>query len=192
MTITTATLRLRESRIIAGLLLQELDRAAWVKAIFDDNVLQLGSYASIRRTSDLLRARLAPMGKELWRMVRDGDQKLAIQATFAGAVNDSRLLGDFLDLAVREQRQLYAKHIEDRVWADSILACRGSDPDMPEWSDSTVSKLRSTVFSMLAEAGYLDNTRTRTLQTVFVDPVLAAYLRDRGNNYVLRCLQVTE
>jgi len=35
-------------------------------------------------------------------------------------------------------------------------------------------------------------TRTLQLQNVFVDGHLAAYLRDRSENYVLRCLEVTE
>ena len=45
---------------------------------------------------------------------------------------------------------------------------------------------------MLAEAGYLQDTRTLLLQNVFIDQQLSAYLRDRGETYVLRCLEVTE
>ena len=48
------------------------------------------------------------------------------------------------------------------------------------------------VFSMLAEAGYLKDTRSLLLQNVFVDAQLAAYLRDQGETYVLRCLEVAE
>ena len=53
-----------------------------------------------------------------------------------------------------------------------------------------VAKLRSVVFSMLAEASYLKDTRSRIMQNVFVDAQLASYLRDRGEAYVLRCLDV--
>ena len=63
---------------------------------------------------------------------------------------------------------------------------------MPQWSDATIARLRSAVFSMLAEAGYLSDTRSLLLQTVFVDAQLAAYLRDRGETYVLRCMEVME
>jgi hypothetical protein len=45
---------------------------------------------------------------------------------------------------------------------------------------------------MLAEAHYLNDTQNLLLQNVFVDPQLAAYLRDRGESYVLRCLEVAE
>ena len=125
-------------------------------------------------------------------MVRGGGRELAIQATLAGAVKNSRLLGDFMYITIREQRALFAKRLEPRMWLDYIEGCRGRDPEMPHWSDATVSRLRSAVFSMLAEAGYLADTRGLSLQNVFLEPQLTAYLRDRSETYVLRCLEMSE
>jgi len=191
-TITTASLRLRESRIVADLLLQDVSNQSWKEAIIAMNVLQMDSPESIRRIAGLLRSRIEPLGEGLWQMIREGDRELATQATFAGAVKNSRLLGDFMDITLREQRALFTKNLEYRMWNDYVTGCRGRDPDMPHWSDATIARLRSSVFSMLAEAAYLENTRTRLLQNVFVDSHLAAYLRDRGEIYVLRCLEVAE
>ena len=191
-TVTSASLRLRESRIVADLLLQAVSGEAWKDAIVEHNVLQMGSVESIKRISRLLRARLEPLGEGLWKMVRDGGRVLATQSVFAGAVKNSRLLGDFMDITMREQRALFAKKLEHRTWNEYIAGCRGRDPDMPHWSDSTVARLRSAVFSMLAEAGYLKDTRGRLLQNVFVDEQLASYLRDRSESYVLRCMEVTD
>ena len=191
-TITSSSLRLRESRIIAGLLLNGVSPEEWKHEIKDKNVLQMGSPVSIERVSLLLRNRLEPLGPGLWQMVRDGDRTLATQAVFAGAVKESRLLGDFLDITVREQRLLYAEKLDPLLWNEFIAGCRGRDPEMPHWSDATVQKLRSAVFSMLAEAGYLKDTRTLQLQNVFVAPQLSAYLREQGETYVLRSLEVCE
>jgi len=191
-TITSASLRLRESRIIADLLLQKLDPDGWKQAILEQNMLQMGSMESRKRISRLLRARLEPLGEAVWRMVRDGDLEQATQAAFAGAIKNSRLLGDFMDIAMREQRALFARKLETRMWGDYIEGCRGRDPDMPLWSDATVARLRSAVFSMLAEAGYLKDTRSLQLQNVFVDAQLASTLREGGENYVIRCMEVME
>lgn len=191
-TITSASLRLRESRVIADLLLKGVSSTAWKKATITDNVLQMDSPESIRRIAGLLRARMEPLGEGIWQMIRDGDRDQATQATFAGAIKNSRLLGDFLDISIREQRALFAKSLDYRIWSDYIEGCRGRDPDMPHWSDATIARLRSSVYSMLAEAGYLENTQTRRLQNVFVDGQLVRYLRDRGERYVLRCLEVAE
>lgn len=189
-TITGVSLRVRESRIIAGLLLRGVTEDEWWRAVLDENILQMGSEVSIRRKSRVLRARLEPLGEGLWTMVRDGDQRQAIQATFAGAVKSSRLLGDFMDITIREQRTLFEDHLEPRIWNDYIQGCRGRDPDMPDWSESTIARLRSGVFSMLAEAGYLENTQTLKLQNVFLDHELVAYLQQRNEVYVLRCMEV--
>jgi len=191
-TITSASLRLRESRIIADLLLQAVSSEAWKEAILEGNALQMGSVVSIKRISRLIRARLEPLGEGLWRMVRDGGRALATQAAFAGTVKNSRLLGDFMDITMREQRALFAKKLEYRMWVEYMAGCRGRDPDMPQWSDATVVRLRSSVFSILAEAGYLQDTRSLILQNVFVDAQLAGHLRDRGETYVLRCMEVME
>lgn len=124
-------------------------------------------------------------------MVRDGNRELATQATFAGAVKHSRLLGDFMDLTMREQRRLFAKNLEPRMWTDYIEGCRGRDPEMPIWSESTVNQLRTVIFSMLADATYIKDTRSLILQNVFVVPELVQYLRDKNETYVLRCMEVT-
>jgi len=189
-TITCASLRLRESRIIAGLLLRGISAREWRRVIIEQNVLQMNSIETIKKSSHLLRARLETMGEDLWKMVHNGERLLATQAVLAGVIKNSRLLGDFMDTTLREQRALFASKLERRLWSDYIIDCRGRDPDMPIWSDATVAKLRSTVCCILAKAGYLKDTRSLLMQTVFVDPRLEAYLRQRGEHYVLRCLEV--
>ena len=191
-TITSASLRLRESRVVAGLLLQGVSADEWSRAVFDDNALQMKSVESIKRISRLLRARLLPLGEDLWGVVRDAELPLATQAVMAGAIKNSRLLGDFMDLTIRDQRTLFATKLELPMWSEYIQGCHGRDPDMPQWSDATLARLRSAVFSMLHEAGYLKDTRSLVLQNVFVDPQVAACLRDQGETYVLRCLEVME
>ena len=191
-TITSASLRLRDSRIVAALLLQGVSDSEWKKAILEQNALQMGSVETRKRLSGLLRARLEPLGEGVWKMVRDGEREQATQAAFASAIKNSRLLGDLMDLALREQRALFAKKLEHRMWNDYIAGCRGRDPDMPHWSDATIARLRSSVFSMLAEARYLENTRTLLLQNVFVDTQLAGLLKDQGETYILRCIEVAE
>jgi len=191
-TITSSTLRLRESRIIADLLCQGISDTDWKEKMLKENILQMHSIESIKRVSRLLRSRIEPLGEELWLFIRDGDVQQATQSIFAGAVRHSRLLGDFMDITIREQRSLFAKKLESWMWNEYLEGCRGRDPIMPQWSESTTKKLRSSVFSMLSEVGYLKDTRSLLLQNVFVDDQLRQYLRDRDEKYVLRCLEVME
>jgi hypothetical protein len=190
-TITTASLRLRDSRLIADLLIQQASPTEWDRQLYRENALQLTSLKATRRIVTLLRARLETMDAALWLMVRDGDRDLSLQALLAAAIKHSRVLGDFLDIAVREQRCLFATKLTYAVWRDYVEGCRGRDPEMSNWSDSTFVRLRSTVFTILAEAGCIADTRSLLLRNVFVRDELAAYLKERNERYVLRCLEVT-
>ena len=191
-TIISTGLRLRENRIIADLLIQGVDDPTWKEAILDQNILHMGSIETTRRGARLIRSRLEPLGEPLWRMVRDGGRTQATQAALAGVICNSRLVGDFMDITLREQRSLFAGRLEHGMWGDYITGCRGRDPDMPHWTDATIAKLRSVVFTILAEAEYLKDTRSLLLQNVYIDAELSDYLEERGEHYVLRCLKVME
>ena len=179
-----------ESRMVADLLLRGVDSAGWRKAIFEDNVLQARNPATAKRLSRLIRGRLERMEPELWRLLRDGTATVAAHAALAAAVKHSRLLGDFLDLVVREQYRLYGVRLSNGLWDEYLDDCRGRDPDMPAWNESTKKRLRSSVFQILAQAGYIENTRSRKLQTVHISPEVLQYLEEHNERYVLRCIQV--
>ena len=109
---------------------------------------------------------------------------------FAAAVKHSPLLGDFLDIVVGEQYRLFSTALTNKLWADYLDGCRERDPDMPLWHESTRRRLRSSVFQMLAQAGYLENTRSLKLQTVHIADQVLRYLKANQEEYVLRCIQV--
>lgn len=189
--ITAGALKIPESRIIADLLLQGIAEEGWRDAILKQNILQARNPATAIRLTRLIRGRLELMDAELWKLVRDGTSTVASHAVFAAAIKHSRLLGDFLALVVREQYRLFHPTLSRALWEDYLNDCRGRDPDMPQWNESTRKRLRSSVFQILAQAGFLENTRTLKLQPVHIAPQVLRYLQDRGEEYVLRCIQVS-
>lgn len=187
---TAGALKVAESRIIAGLLLRGVDDDGWKDAIVKRNVLQARSPATATRLTKLVKGRLMMMGPDLWRMIRDGKGSVATHAVLAAAVKHSTLLGDFLDLVVREQYRLFAEKLTNKLWDDYLDGCQERDPDMPQWNESTRRRLRSSVFQSLAQAGYIENTRSLKLQTVHIAEQVLRYLQAQGEEYVLRCIQV--
>ena len=187
---TVGALMLPESRLIADLLLRNVDAEGWTDAIIKDNVLQARSPATARRMMNLIRARLETMGPELWTLVRDGQGTVAAHATFAAAVKHSPLLGDFLRLVVSEHYRRFSPALSRKVFEDYLDACRERDPEMTPWSEATRSSIRTALFQMLAQAGYIENTRTLTLQAVHIADQVIRYLKSNREEYVLRCLQV--
>jgi len=189
--ITAGALKLPESRLVADLLLRKVDVEGWKDAIVTKNVLQARSPATARRLTKLVRGRLETMGPDLWKLVRDGKGSVAAHAAFAAAVKHSPLLGDFLDLVVGEQYRVFSTALSNKVFDDYLDGCRGRDPRMPQWNETTRRRLRSSVFQMLAQAGYVETTRSLKLQTVHVAEQVLRCLRAGGEEYVLRCIQVS-
>ena len=187
-TITSGSLKVPESRIVAGMLLQGTDD--WRAEILEQNVLQTRSPETAKRLSRLLRARLKLMRPELWEMVRDGSTPVATHACLAAAVKHSALLGDFLDIVVREQYRLFSPTLSKLLWQHYIDDCRDRDPAMSAWSESTIARLHSSVFQTLTQAGYIENTSTWKLQPVYLATEVLSYLHEQDEKYVLRCLQV--
>ena len=181
-----------ESRIVADLLLKGVDAAGWKQAIEGDNVLRKRSPSTASTKAILIRARLQTMTDGLWRLVRDGSKPVATHATFAATAKYSPLFGDFLDLVVRDLYRRFEDTIKFQHWDQYIESCHNRDPLMPEWSAATLEMLRARTFGMMTEAGYLSDSRTRTLKPMHVSPEVVRYLKESDEGYVLRCMQVME
>ena len=166
--ITAGSLKVTESRRIADLLLHKIDADGWTDAIVKRNILQARTPATARRLARLIRSRLEPMGPDLWKLVRDGKGSVATHAVFSAAVKQSPLLGDFLGMVVADQYRRFGKTVSNKMFADYLDGCRERDPLMPAWTEETRERIRSSVFQMLAQAGYIENTRSLKLQSVHI------------------------
>lgn len=189
--IAGGSLKLPESRVIAGLLLDGFDGAGWHDAIIVRNVLQKRSPSTAKRQASLVRSRLITMGPDLWLLVRHGGAQVAAHAVLAAAIKHSPLLGDFLDTVVREQYRLLRPTLPRRLWTEFLEQCRSREPMMPVWQQSTVTKLADFVFRILHEAGFVSDTKAMTLQPVRIADEVLGYLRTHNEEYVLRCIQVS-
>jgi len=189
--IVAGSLLVPESRKIAGLLFDKVSDAGWYHAIIEENILQKKSPATAKRQAKLIRKRLSLMSPELWSLVQDGSSEIAVQALLAATIKHSRLVGDFMDGICRDHRLIYNPKLNKSDWRTYIESCTQVEPAIALWSESTNNKLRQVVFRILAESGYLDNTRSLKLQKVHLAPEVMNYLKQNQEKYVLRCMEIT-
>lgn len=188
--ISAGSLKLPESRVVADLLLNGLTDDGWHQAIVEANALQARNPVSAIRVGRLVRQRLELMKPGLWKLVKDGSGSIATHAVFAAAVKHSPLLGDFLDLVVREQFRVYNTTLPRKLFDEYLQDCRGRDPQMPQFNESTRRKLQTTIYHILVQVGYLSDTKALKLQQVHIAEQVVAYLKQNHEDYVLRCIQV--
>lgn len=187
---TKCSLIVPEARIVAGLLMNGADSGEWERQVLDVNVLQKRTAKTAVTYANLARARLQTMDADLWLLVHDGSMPVATHAVLAATVKFSPLFGDFLRTVVRDQFRRFATHLETRHWDAYIEDSLRSQPNMPTLSDSTRVKLRQNAMRMLAEAGFIENTRSLRLRSQQIEPAVLHYLRQHNEQYVLDCLQV--
>ena len=187
---TKGGLMVPESRLVADLLLRGIDAAGWRQAIEVDNALAKRSPSTASTKAVLIRARLRTMTEDLWRLVRDGSKPVSTQAVFAATITYSPLVGDFMDLVVRDLYRRFEETLKPQHWDRYVEDCRSRDPGMPEWTAATLEKLRTRAYGMLTEAGYLSDSRTRTLRPLIVAPEVMQYLKEFQRDYALRCLDL--
>ena len=186
--ISAGSLLVSESRLIAHLLLANINANDWDRAIRIDNILQKRNPASAKRQARLIRKRLDLMPSELLRIIVDGGLEASVQAVLAAAIKHSHLLGDFMDTVVRSHWRTFQQHISNKDWSDFMDACAQIDPHVDIWTNATRSKLRQVVFRILAEAGYVENTRSLRLLPVRIVPEIRHCLEKHREVYVLRCM----
>ncbi|PVZ66776.1 DUF1819 family protein [Pelagibaculum spongiae] len=185
---SNASLLIPESRIIAGLLLQEPTTEEWKRQVYDDNILQLRTLNGAKTAGNLIRRRLNTMDKALWKFVHTGSKELATQSVLAATVKFSPLLGDYIRDVYQRERKQFAEQLRPSSWNQFIEECHNRIPDLPVRSESTQAKLKQNAFRIMAEAGMIDNTRNMTIRHLSLAPQLKRYLENSDEHYVLSCL----
>lgn len=190
--VTTGALLVPESRKIADLMIRKVSAEEWKDAIERQNILQKLSVSSSKRVASFIRARLELMTPELWQIVRDGDAVLATQAIFAVTIKHCRILGDYLDLVVREQFRKLDDKLTPALWDEFLLSCKQRDPLMEDFPPSTAKKMRSVIHKILVEVGYLKSAYDWHLKKIEIVPEVTEYLKINNEKYVLKCMQVSK
>jgi len=181
---------LPESRVVAGLLLKGADGVAWDKAVRIENVLQKSSPATAVRQARLIRFRLETMDRSIWASIKDGDKEVATQLLFAAAIKHSELLKDFL----REVAADHVRRLEDKLslndWERFLSDCEARDPNVHSWSESTRKKLLQVIVRILAEARYLESTRSLRLLPLHLSAVSKSALTAAGEGALIKIMEL--
>lgn len=164
------SLMLRESRLIAELLATSPDEEKWIDAIVNDNVLQKTSIHSAKRMATTLRKRLQPMGGAFWAELSDVSDDTAQQMLLLATMCQSPVLTDFMETTLSDARQMYREKLRSDDWQEFILSRQRAIIGLEQYSESSIQKMGSNVFKILADSGYLESGRSKKLKNVYLLP----------------------
>ena len=183
------SLQVRESRIIADLLLTQASEDQWNQVIFVDNQLQKRSPATARRVAQAVKKRLERVEAPFWRAVRDGDDELATQTTFCAVLERNLLLVEWIETVVSDAIASRAGHLNLYQWIDFLEDRSHRDPRITTWTESSRKKMGQVVFRTLSEIRLLHDTRSLKLQKLLIRPEIRQLLEQSGRHRLMACME---
>lgn len=181
----------RESRIIADLLLKKVTPEQWDEQILELNVLQKRTAGAAKRNATAIQKRLKLLEPEFLRALRDGDDELATQVSFCGAMERNLLLVEFIETVIKDAYLTRSMKLDTYSWTDFLEDRSHRDDSINQWKESSKLKMGQILFRMLAEVGYLKNSKSLELQHVIVRPELAFLLDEFFKHRIKKCFEVS-
>jgi hypothetical protein len=185
------SLQVRESRVVADLLLQRANVEQWQEVIQQQNRLQKRAPATARRVANALRQRLERFDAPFWQAIRDGDEELATQLVFCSALERNLLLVEFIETVVKDAFVTRAGVLERYHWDEFLDERSQRDSAITTWTESSRKKMAQVVYRMLAEVGLLESTRNMKLQNLIIRSEVRALLDDSYRYRLKACLEVS-
>ena len=185
------SLQVRESRIVADLLLQDASPEQWHEVIQQQNRLQKRAPASAKRVAQAIRTRLERLDAPFWRAIRDGDDELATQVVFCSALERNLLLVEFIETVLKDAFVTRAGVLEPYHWNEFLDERSHRDSAIATWTESSRKKMAQVVYRMLAEVGLLNSTRNMKLQNLMIRSEVRVLLDDSYRYRIKACLEVS-
>jgi len=164
------SIMLRESRLIAQLLLQHPDDVAWERAVVDENLLQKSSVHSAKRMAATVRKRLEAMSDSFWSDLLNAPDDLARQMLMLAVMCQSPVLIDFMATEVADARRMYREAMRSEDWPEFFASRQRVITGLERFSPSSIQKMGSNIFKILADVGYLESARSKRLKAVYLLP----------------------
>jgi hypothetical protein len=183
------SLMIRESQLVAALLLQQPDKAAWEQAIIHQNILQKRSDASAKRNASTIKKRLEGVPDEFLRQLAFGNTELSTQLMFAATLMNSTMLADFMRTVVLDAKRVFRQSLDNNDWEHFWQQRARLFPEITLMTASSTYKIGQVAIKCIADAGYIDSTRSKVLQNVYLQPEVKALLTQLGRENIINAME---
>lgn len=183
------SLMIRESQIIADLLLKQPTRSQWNEAIVEQNILQKPSAASAKRNSATIKKRLQGLDNQFLEKLAYCGTDEATQLMFAATLMNSTLLADFMRSVFADARRMFRETLNVDDWQHFWEERTRLHPSIGEMSDASVYKVSQVAFKILADAGYIETTKNKRLLNVYVSPDVRQILMAMDKDEIIRAME---
>ena len=184
------SLMIKESQIVAELLLKKPTQEEWLEAIVNQNVLQKRSDASAKRNAATVKKRLEGMSDEYLEQIASGSTELSTQLMFAATLINSTLLADFMRNVMLDAKRMFRESLDLGDWESFWDERSRLFPELGKMSESSTYKISQVAFKVIADAGYIESTRSKKLQNVYLLPEVRSLLLQMEREDIISAMEL--
>ncbi len=184
------SLMIKESQLIAELLLTDPTKEQWDDAIVEQNILQKRSAASAKRNAATIKKRIATMDNNFLRALADANHEEAAQLMVAATLINSPLLADFMRTVVMDAKRMYRESIDMKDWESFWEDKSRLYPELTEMSESSTYKIAQVAFKVMTDGGFLESTRSKLLTNVYVTPDVRNLLIHMNQENIIQAMEI--
>lgn len=185
------SLMIKESQIVAKLLLNKPTQEEWLDAIVYQNVLQKRSDASAKRNAATIKKRLESMSDEYLEQIAFGSTELSTQLMFAATLMNSTLLADFMRNVMVDAKRMFRESLDVADWESFWDDRTRLFPELGQMSESSTYKISQVAFKVIADAGYIETTRSKKLQNVYILPEVRTLLLQMDREDIILAMELS-
>lgn len=183
------SLMIKESQLIADLLLTQPNKEQWDDAIVNQNILQKRSPASAKRNAATIKKRIGSLSNEFLSALANANHEAAAQLMTAATLINSPLLADFMRTVVMDAKRMYRESIDSKdweyFWEDK---CR-LYPEFAEMSESSTYKIAQVAFKVMTDGGFLESTKSKVLTNIYIEPDVRSLLIEMNQEDIIQAME---
>ena len=134
--------------------------------------------------------RLGNLNDDQLRLVASGSEDMTRLTLLVAVLKTYPIIADFMQGVIIEKVRCFATHLDKNDWLQFLEDRAKGDPSVNGWSEMSKRKMGQVVIRMLAEAGFLDDTRKMTIIFPTIPPELEKSLHGAGSTRLLSCLRL--
>lgn len=184
--ITREQFLFHEMRTTAKLMNKGFNDEEIVNEIIEDNLFQYPTEKMIKNLAKVCVARLHTINdKNLVEIIANGSAESAKQICLYAMMKHYRIVWEFMTTVIAEKFKLKDLSYSRKDINVFFTRLQEQNDIVASWSDSTIGKIKQVLTKMLVDNGYLDSTKSETLNPVLIDLDLKNVLEEKNEKDAL-------
>ncbi len=184
--ITREQFLFHEMRTTAKLMNKGFNDEEIVNEIIEDNLFQYPTEKMIKNLAKVCVARLHTINdKNLVEIIANGSAESAKQICLYAMMKHYRIVWEFMTTVIAEKFKLKDLSYSRKDINVFFTRLQEQNDVVASWSDSTIRKIKQVLTKMLVDNGYLDSTKSETLNPVLIDLDLKNVLEEKNEKDAL-------